>query len=129
MAVDGLHAQVEAQLNQNRADLERKQAETQRIVQKIAASLEDLTRLLNSYKPTSEGELGKLRGEITSKVTNRFSVTEQPVTQLFGKLETQTKSAADNSELLHDLIVGIGNLWYNVKKIKKKWIIGGTQRS
>ena len=70
--VDRLCGQVEVQMTQNCIDLEHKLIETQETVQKIVVDLEDLTRQLNSYKLASEGELGKLRGKITSEVTNQL---------------------------------------------------------
>ena len=79
----------------------------QGIVQKIVADLEELNRRLDSHKLASEGELGKLGGEITFNATNGLFVTEQKVTQLTRGLEKQTKSATDNSGLPRDLMAGI----------------------
>ena len=104
-------------MTQNCIDLECKHTKTQWVVQKIVANLEDLTKQFSSYKLASNGELGMLKGEITSEVTNRLFVTKQKVTQLSGELENQSKSVADNSKLLRDLMVGIGDLGENMKKI------------
>ena len=73
VVVDGLHQEIKGQINQNRADLERKQVEMQGIVKKIAADLEELTRQLNSFKPTSESALGEVQGKISTEVSNKLS--------------------------------------------------------
>ena len=44
VAIDGLHVQVEAQLTQNRVDLEHKHAEAQGTVQHLVVDLEELTK-------------------------------------------------------------------------------------
>ena len=89
-----------------------------RTAQKIATDLEELTRQLNSYKPANEGELGRIKGDITAELAKRLSVTEQKVTQLTGELKKQTKSVADHLGLLRDLMVGIKNLGENMKIVK-----------
>ena len=85
-------------MTQIHRDLEKKKKKTQETVQKIASDLEKLTRQLNSCKLASEGELGRFKGEITSEVTNRLSVMEQKVTQLFREIEKIYISIADNAE-------------------------------
>ena len=102
-------------------DLQYKQTETQGIVQKIVADLEELTRRLNNYMPANESTLGELRGEMMFEVTNWLIGIEQKVTQLIGELEKQTKSAPNNSGLLLDLMVGIENLGDDMKKIVVYW--------
>ena len=85
-----------------------KQVETQGHIQKIAAGLEELTRQLNRYKPTSEGELGKARGEIEFEIAKRLSVTEQKVTQLTEGLEKKPK-------LLHTPLINFVISWWGLK--------------
>ena len=75
LGVDGVHEEVKVQMDQNRANLERKQVETQGIVRKIAADLEELTNQLNSFKRANESALVVVQGNISAEVSNRLSTT------------------------------------------------------
>ena len=55
VAVEDVRRESRAQLDQIRADLQRKEEETKRQVEQIAKGLETLTEQLNSFKPASVG--------------------------------------------------------------------------
>ena len=56
-AVDELRSEIRAHLTQNRADFDRRQAETTDSIAKVTAGLEVLTEQLNRSKPTSKPQL------------------------------------------------------------------------
>ena len=71
-AVDDLHKEVKAHLDQNRADFEKRQEETQHSVAHAAAGLEELARQLNSFKPASANIVGNLEGNLPKEVFQKL---------------------------------------------------------
>ena len=75
---------------------------------------------MNSFKPASEEELGKVREQISPEVTKKISATEQKITTLNEELVKQSKATTDNSSTLHDLMVSIENLSSDVVKMNSE---------
>ena len=101
-------------------DLERQHEETQKIVEKISANLEQLIRQLNAFKPASAENVGELQKQLSEKMAQQLLVQEQRMDLLSNSLQEQKKSVFDSAGLLQDLLIGIENLGDNVKNIQKE---------
>ncbi|MCG8318374.1 MAG: hypothetical protein MI921_02620 [Cytophagales bacterium] len=86
----------------------------------MAAGLEELTRQLNSFKPTSADIVGNLQENQSKEVFQKLLASDQKVDQLTDSLAEQRKTVADSAELLRDLMIGIENLGENMKNIQKE---------
>ena len=58
IAVEGMRQYVQAQIEQNCADAQRKDEENQKTIQQIAAGLEHLTKQLNDFHPMNVEHVG-----------------------------------------------------------------------
>ena len=63
----------------------------------IMNSMQELTQRLNNFNPGSEQDLGRVRGEMTTKVAGKLSETEVKVAKLTKELFKQTKATEDDS--------------------------------
>ena len=68
IVVEGVRRDIQAQLDQNRADALRREEETQRQVQEISNQMQTLTEQLNKFKPTSEHAVGVLQEKLSDQV-------------------------------------------------------------
>ena len=115
-----MRKEVQAQLVQNRVDLERCHEETRQTVEKIAVGLEELTSQLNAYKPASAENVGDVQKIFSEQVAQKLSVQEQIMDLMSHSLEEQKKAVTDSTGLLRDLMIGIENLGDNMKNIQKE---------
>ena len=118
IAINNMRKEIQVQLSQNRADLERRHEETRQTVEDIPAGLEELTRQLNAFKPASEENVGQMQKDLSEKVGQQLSIQEQRMDLLSNSLEKQKKSGSDSARLLKDLLIGIENLGDNMKNIQ-----------
>ena len=119
MAVEDMRKEVQMQLVQNRADLERRHEETKQTVEKVVAGLEELTKQLNAYKPASAENVGDVQKNLSKQVAQKLSVQEQKMDLLSHSFE-EKKAVTASTGLLRDLMIGIENLGNNMKNIEKE---------
>ena len=86
----------------------------------MAASLEELTKQLNSFKTASAETVGSFQEHLSKEVAQKISVSEQKIGELSQSVENQKKSVEDTNELLRDLMMGLENMSDNTKFIQKK---------
>ena len=67
-AVEGMRRDVQAQIDQNRADAQRRDEENQKTIQQIAAGLEQLTKQLNDFRPVNVEHVGVAQQQVTENV-------------------------------------------------------------
>ena len=79
-------------------------------ISEILSSIEALTLQLNGFKPASEAELDKVRGEVSAEVGKKLSANEEQIAKLNEELNIQSKVATNTSSTLQDLMVSIENL-------------------
>ena len=66
----------------------------------ISESIEKLTQQLNAFKPVNEWNLGNLKGEVTTDVSDKLSKTEDKVSKLSVEVAKQSKATQDTSSTL-----------------------------
>ena len=119
-AVETVRHEVQAQINQTRADSQRKEEETRCQVEQIAKRLETLIEQLNSFKPASVVQVAGSQQEISTAIDDRLNLQSLRIDAVNESVQKAEKIAADNSEILHNLLVGIENLSENVKQLKEE---------
>ena len=95
-----MRKEVQTQLEQNRVDWQRHNEETQQTVGKIAASLEELTKQLNAFKPASAASMGDAQKQFSEQFNQRLSLQSNRIDVLSKSVEKQQKTTEDSAELL-----------------------------
>ena len=72
VVVEGVRRNVQTQVEQIRGDSQRRDKESKRQVEKIAANLATLTEQLNRFKPTSTVEVTGNQQSMSEAVENRL---------------------------------------------------------
>ena len=103
-AVERLRNELKAHMHQTRADLEKRQEETQQSIAQVGTGLEEVTKQLNSCKPASAKTVGSLQEILSKEVGQKISVSEQKIGELSQSVENKKKSIEDTNELLRDLM-------------------------
>ena len=80
--VEGVRRDIQAQMDQNRADALRREDEAQKRVQEISNQLKTLTEQLNQFKPASEHAVGVSQEKLSDQVQQRFDAQEDRITKL-----------------------------------------------
>ena len=119
-AVADVRRDIQAQLEQNRADSQRRDAESKVKVDKIAADLATLTEQLNQFKPASTSDVMGSQLLLSSTVEDRLSLQSQRIDTVSESAQQAHKTAQDNAEILHTLLVGMENLGENVKQLREQ---------
>ena len=119
-AIQGLRKELQAKFAQDQAGLQQQQVETQGKIDDVAASIQTLTLPVNNFKPVSEEDVGKARGEVSEEVATKLFATEEKNVKLNEELVKQSKVVADNSNTLQKLIVIVKNLGDNMVKMSKE---------
>ena len=119
-AVADVRHNIQAQLEQNRADSQRRDAESKVKVDKIAADLATLTEQLNQFKPASTSDVMGSQLLLSSTVEDQLSLQSQRIDTVSESAQQAHKTAQDNAEILHTLLVGMENLGENVKQLREQ---------
>ena len=86
----------------------------------VATRLETLTEQLNSFKPASEEQVVGSQRDMSTAVEERLNLQSVRIDTLTDSMHKAQKTADDNAEILHNLLVGIENLSENVKQLKEE---------
>ena len=116
-AVEGVRRDIQAQLDQNRADALRREEEAQRRVQEISNQLQTLTEQLNKFKPASEHSVGVTQEKLSEQFQQKFDAQTDRIDKLSETVLEGHKATQTNVETLNSLLVSIENLGDNFKKM------------
>ena len=119
-AVENVRREFQAQFDQTRADSQRKEEETKRQVDQIAEGWKTLTEQLNSFKPASVGQVQGSQKGISAAVEARLNLQSSRIDAVDESVQRTEKTAVENAEILHNLLVGIENLSDNIKQLKEE---------
>ena len=117
VAVEDVRRELQAQFEQTRADSRRKQEEMERQVAEVAKGLESLTQQLNLFKPASVDQVKGGQEDISAAVEARLNLQSSRIDAVDESVQRTEKTAVENSEILHNLLVGLENLSENVKQL------------
>ena len=73
-AVEGMRCDVQAQIDQNRAYVQRRDEENQKTIQQIVAGLDNLTKQLNDFRLVNVEDVGDAQQQVTEKFEQRLNL-------------------------------------------------------
>ena len=120
--VEGVRRDIQAQLEQTRADSLRRETEAQHRIEDISKQLQALTEQLNKFQPVSEHAVGVSQGKLSEQVQHQFDAQQDRIQKLSDVVLESRKEAQTNADTLHNLLVGIENLGENVKNMQEEMI-------
>ena len=86
----------------------------------IAANLATLTNQLNRFKPASVADVSGSQEQLSSAVDERINLQSQRIDYVSESTQQACKTAQENSEILHELLVGMENLGESVKQLREE---------
>ena len=130
--VEGLRRDVQAQIDQNRADTLRKTDEAQRRLDQVTNELKELTTQLNAFKPASSQNVDTAQKKLSEDFQQQLAIQSKVSEDVQQKLVAQTvrmdqlsesvnesqKTAQANAELMQTLLVGMENLGEHFKQLQ-----------
>ena len=86
----------------------------------IAANLPTLTEQLNQTKPASVVDVSGSQEQLSSVVDERLNLQSVRLDTVSTSVHEAQKTAQDNTEILHNLLVGMEDLGENVKQLREE---------
>ena len=119
-AVEGMRHDVKAQIDQNRADIQRRDEENQKTMQQIATGLENLTKELNDFRLVNVEHVGDVQQQVSENFEQRLNLQSSRIDVVSKSVEKAQKIAEENAEFLQGLLVGVENLGENLKQFREE---------
>ena len=130
--VEGIRRDVQAQIDQNRADTLRRADEAQRKVDQVSNELKELTTQLNAFKLVSAQTVGEeqkvlsekfqqqlaQQNKVSEEVQQKLVAQNVRIDQLSDSVNQSQKTAQDTAELMQTLLVGMENLGEHFKQLQ-----------
>ena len=121
--VEGVRRDIQAQLEQTRADSLWRKQEAQHRIEDISKQLQTLTMQLNKFQPASEQAVGVSQGKLSEQVQQQFDAQQERIQKVSDVVLESRKDTQTNADTLHNLLVGIENLGENVKNMQEEMIV------
>ena len=86
----------------------------------IAANLATLTNQLNRLKPASVADVSGSQEQLSSAVNERINLQYLRLDTVSESVQDASKTAQENTEMMHDLLVSMENLGENVKQLREE---------
>ena len=129
---EGLRKDVQAQIDQNRADTLRKTDEAQRRLDQVSDELKNLTSQLNSFKPASSQNVEAAQKQLSEDFQKQLSMQRKVSDDVQQKLVAQAvkledlsesviesqKTAQANADLMQTLLVNMENLGEHFQQLQ-----------
>ena len=120
MAVAEARSEFQAQLDHTRAESQCRDADTKQKMDEIAVNLATLTDQLNRFKPASVAEVSGSQNQLLQDVDVRLQTQAQRIDTVTDSVQKIERDSADNTKLLHDLLISMENLGESLKQIKSE---------
>ena len=120
-AVEGMRRDVQAQIEKTRVDAQRRDEETQKTIQQIAAGLEQLTKQLNDFRPVNVEHVGVAQQQVAENVEQRLNLQSNRIDNVTESVQKAQRAAEENAELLQNLLVGVENMGENLKNFREEF--------
>ena len=82
MVVEGVWRDIQAQLEQTRADALQREQEAQHRVEEISKQLQTLTNQLNKFQPVSEHTVGVTQEKLSEQVQQQFDAQQERIEKI-----------------------------------------------
>ena len=119
--VEGMRRDVQAQIEKTRVDTQRRDEETQKTIQQIAAGLEQLTKQLNDFRPVNVEHVGVAQQQVAKNVEQRLNLQSNRIDHVTESVQKAQRAAEENAELLQNLLVGVENMGENLKNFREEF--------
>ena len=110
---------VQAQIEQNRADALRDSNAVHKKVDQVSEELQKLTAQLNQFKPASVQAVGEVQGKVSEEFQQRLVAQSERIDKLSESVIQSQKTAQDTAEMLQTILVGMENLGENFKQLQE----------
>ena len=120
VAVAETRSDLQAQIEQTRAESQRRDAEQKLRMDEIAANLATLTDQLNRFKPASVADVSGSQEKLSIAVETKLDSHSVRLDALSDMATEAQKAAVDNADILQNLLVGMENLGDSVRKLGEK---------
>ena len=108
--VEGVRRDIQAQIEQTRADALRREQEVQRRIEEVSTLLQTLTDQLNNFQVASENAVGVIQDKVTEQLQQRFDAQNERMDQLSVIVVESHKEAQINADALQNLLVEL-RIW------------------
>ena len=115
MAVADTRSDLEAQLDQIRAESLRRDADSEKRLYEISNNLSVLTEQLNKFHPASAASVVDSEAKLSSVMEEKLNLQSNRIDEVSQSVQKAQKVTLDNTEILHDLLIGLENLGDSVK--------------
>ena len=116
--VEGHRRVLETKIEQNQAETRRTAQETRAAVDQLSTQLTELTTKLAAFQPARSADVVQGQQQLSQDVSDRLRVHSIQVNDLSETVQKMEKDNADNTKLLHDLLVNMENLGETVKQMR-----------
>ena len=130
--VEGQRRDLEARMEQERAETRRDAEQTRVAVDNLSAQLSQLVTQLAEQKAarsTTDAPIDATRAQLVPEVDTRLQLQSQRIDTISDSVHRMERDATDNTKLLHDLIVSVENLGESVKYLKAEVAAGWEQEN
>ena len=118
--MEGSHRDLEAKIEQNQAETRCAADATQVSVNELSAQLAQLTTQLNKFRPMLSEDVVTGQNQLSQDVDKRMQVQSQRIDTITDSVQKIEKDSADNTKLLHDLMINMENLGESFKQFKSE---------
>ena len=118
--VEGHRRNLEAKIDQNHAETRRAANETQAAVDKLSAQLAQLSTQLTEFQPAHSTDVAIGQNQLSQDVNVRLQAHAQRIDTVTDSVQKIERDSADNTKLLHDLVISMENLGESLKQIKSE---------
>ena len=116
--VEGHRRDLEAKMDQDRVEARQAANETKAVVDQLSAQLSQLATQLKEFGPARSSDVATGQTQLSQDFGGRLQVQTQRIDTVTDSVQRIEKDTADNTKLLHDLIVNMENLGDSIKYMK-----------
>ena len=92
------------------------------MVDQLSAQLADLATKLAEFQPARSSDVAMGQQQLSQDVSDRLQVQSHRIDTVSESIQKFEENAADNTKLLHDLLVNMENLGDTVKQMKSDFM-------
>ena len=120
--VEGHRRVLEAKIEQNQAETRRAAHETKAAVDQLSTQLSELATKLAEFQPARNVEVVQGQQQLSQELSESLQIQTVRIDNVSESIQKMEKDSADNTKLLHDLLVNMENLGDSVKQMQNDFM-------
>ena len=124
--VEGHRRDLEAKLMQNQAEARQTAQDARKAFDDLSARLGNVATQLTQMNAAQGTEVATGREQMSQEFGARLQLQSQRIDSVSDSIQQMRQEAADNTKLLHDMIVNMENLGESVKNMQSEFMNWGT---